>query len=156
MAFSFGKVLPRTFTLCSVARYVGTSGVGEPRGRILQSAESNLLHGHWSDRIGVAYYNGWATVESPKPHSTLEWQVICGTNGAQRVYIGTFDGAQNVATGTGATLATDETLVINTGAISSETSAFAVMEVITWNRALSDDEMVSLVSTWISSPTLSR
>lgn len=60
MAYEFGKVIPTTFTLCSVTRYTGTVGIGEPRGRILQTKESNFLHGHWSDRINVVHYAKWS------------------------------------------------------------------------------------------------
>ena len=143
MGFEFGKVIPRTFTICSVTRYTGTVGVGEPRGRILQTRESNFLHGHWSDTIGVAHYDGWATKYDDKIKTSQEWMVLCGTNGAKRVYIGIGEGAVNIATGQGNTLAQDNTLVINDGKY-IENSAFAAMEIITWNRALSDAEMEKL------------
>ena len=149
-AFTFGKVIPTTFTLCSITRYTGTVGVGEPRGRILQFEESNYLHGHWHDNIGVAHYHKWVT-HHDWWKTNLEWVVLCGTNGAKRVYeMDSRAGIQdrrprNIATDQGAVLTSDNTLVINRGQYSGENSAYAAMEVITWNRALSDAEMVMLV-----------
>lgn len=141
----FGKVIPTTFTLCSVTRYTGTVGIGEPRGRILQTKESNFLHGHWSDRINVVHYAKWVT-GTDTPPTNMEWVVLCGTNGAPRVYLGVRgDDLQNIATAQAEPLSQDNTLVINTGQHHQETSAFACMEVITWNRALSHEEMVTLV-----------
>ena len=141
----FGKVIPTSFTLCSVTRYTGTVGIGEPRGRILQTKEINCLHGHWSARINVVHYDKWVTGHgADAPPTNMEWVVLCGTNGAQRVYLGVGDEAKNIATAHAGPLSQDNTLVINAGAI-DERSAFACMEVITWNRALSDAEMVTLV-----------
>eukprot|EP00913_Durusdinium_trenchii_P004549 g4225.t1 len=99
--FYFGTVLKRTFTLCSVTRYTGWH-----RGRILQTAEKNFLHGHWSEQVGVAHYDKWVT----HTHRKL----------------------------------VEQTLVINNGAY-NEVSDFGVMEVITWDRALSDAEMLTTV-----------
>jgi hypothetical protein len=48
--------IPSNFTILSLTRYNGGS-----RGRILQSSSGNWLHGHWSDRRGVCYYEGWRT-----------------------------------------------------------------------------------------------
>ena len=134
--FDFGLILKPTFTLCSVSRYIGGKNL-----RILQSRHgNNLLHGHWSGKVGVAYYNKWVTKNDIKSN-TAEWLVLCGTNGAQRVYSGTAN-STNIATAVGKELTKDEPLYINHG-YSDEASEFGVMEVITWDRALSDEEIAA-------------
>ena len=131
--YDFGLVLKPTFTLCSVTRYVGGR-----RQRILQS-RVNFLHGHWINRVGVAFYNGkWATKHDIQ-YNTEDWLVMCGTNGAQRV-ISDMSNSTNIATSQGNKLSKDEPLYINKG-IDNDNSDFGVMEVLTWDRALSEDEM---------------
>ncbi|CAK8997764.1 unnamed protein product [Durusdinium trenchii] len=132
--FYFGTVLKRTFTLCSVTRYTGWH-----RGRILQTAEKNFLHGHWSEQVGVAHYDKWVT-HTHRNRNFMDWLVMCGTNAAARIY----DATMNVASDTAGDLGVEQTLVINNGAY-NEVSDFGVMEVITWDRALSDAEMLTTV-----------
>ena len=134
--FDFGLILKPTFTLCSVSRYHG-----DKRLRILQSRSgNNLLHGHWSGKAGVAYYNKWVT-KNDMDYCDEDWVVLCGTNGAQRVYSGMAN-STNIATAVGKQLTKDEPLYINHG-YSNENSDFGVMEVITWDRALSEEEMAA-------------
>ena len=134
--FNFGKVLKPTFTICSVSRYHG-----DKRLRILQSNKGlNLLHGHWSGKAGVAHYSKWVTKHNAET-SDEDWVVMCGSNGAQRVYSGMAN-STNIATAVGKQLTKDEPLYINKG-FNDEVSEFGVMEVITWDRALSDEEMVA-------------
>ena len=134
--FYFGLILKPTFTLCSVSRYHGNR-----RLRILQSRHgNNLLHGHWSGKAGVAYYNKWVT-KTDMDYSDTDWVVLCGTNRAQRVYSGMAN-STNIATAVGKELTKDEPLYINHG-YSDENSEFGVMEVITWDRALSDEEIAA-------------
>ena len=127
----FGKIMKPEFTICSIIRYLA----GGIHGRILQSHHPNFLHGHWSRQSGVAYYHGWVTPhQSP---SSTDWLVMCGNNKGV-VFVGK-DG-KNIATGHGPQLNADFHLYINEG-FANEASDFGVMEVITWNRALSEDEM---------------
>ena len=107
-------------------------------------------------KAGVAHYERWVTSNTRKGNSQ-EWVVLCGTNMAKRIY----DGDQNVGTDTGKKVG-EQTLVVNMGKYSGEawlrlgfalaspwlklwkaeeTSAFAVMEVITWNRSLAPDAL---------------
>ena len=145
--YDFGNVLPPTHTVCSVTRYGRARDGSFKRGRILQSRSgNNWLHGHWSNRAGVAYYTGWLTSHERNIDVT-DWVVLCGTNGAQRA----FDG---LSSGTPANIASQSTtpgkftetipLYINHGGV-DEKSDFAVMEVITWDRVLSEGEMVATV-----------
>jgi len=133
---SFGNVLPGTFSICSISRYTGSN-----QKRILTSSTSNWLHGHWNKQSGVAHYtHGWNTGHQ-RNEGSKDWLVMCGTNGAARVYIGGSGDPTNIANGHNLHAITNPSnLGINNGRY-SEVSDFAVMEVITWNRALSDDEM---------------
>ena len=135
--FDFGLILKPTFTLCSVSRYQ----LHGRHLRVLQSRNgNNLLHGHWSGKAGVAFYNTWVT-KNDILYNSDDWLVMCGTNGAQRVYSGMAN-STNIATAVGKQLTKDEPLYINHG-YSNENSDFGVMEVITWDRALSEEEMIA-------------
>ena len=148
-----GEVLKPTFTICSVTRYAGERAGATQRQRILQTDKVNFLHGHWRDFSGIAYYQDWVStpdsqLQSTKSKMIFDWVVLCGTNGAQRLYElqGSPGTPKNVAKHQ-ARLShpSDSTLYVNGGYHGEEASDFAVMEVITWDRALSDDEMKASV-----------
>ena len=129
--FDFGRIMKPDFTICSVTRYTGGA-----MQRILQHHSPNFLHGHWGERVGVAYYGGWVVDQDES--SVTDWLVMCGNSagvaykGKERKNIG-----RNGVVKTGG----DVHLYINNGF--EEFSDFAVMELIVWSRALSDDEMWS-------------
>ncbi|CAE7341694.1 unnamed protein product [Symbiodinium sp. CCMP2456] len=130
--FDFGRIMKKDFTICSVTRYTGGA-----MQRILQHHSHNFLHGHWAERVGVAYYGGW--VVEAGVSSKTDWLVMCG-NSEGVVY----RGKENRNIGHNGEVKTnpDVHLYINKG-FDAEVSDFAVMEVIVWNRALSGDEMWS-------------
>ena len=138
--FNFFRVLTPDFTICSITRYAGPT-----RGRVLQNNAPNLLHGHWQGRVGVAFYSGWIVDRGEirdvggggkRRDKRMDWLVMCGnSNGVvyrsrKRENVG-----QNNVVKTAAAV----DLYINEGF--HEFSDFSVAEVITWNRALTDDEM---------------
>ncbi|CAE7848168.1 unnamed protein product [Symbiodinium sp. KB8] len=85
--------------------------------------------------FGVAYYSAWVTPwDLP---SNTDWLVMCGSNKGV-VYVG--NERRNIAVHHGVLHNADFNLYINEGWNGQE-SDFGVMEVITWNRALSEDEM---------------
>ena len=128
----FGKIMKPDFTICSISRYVE----GGRMGRILQTGHSpNFLHGHHHHRTGVAHYNAWVTPWDVP--SNTDWLVMCGNNKGV-VYVG--NERRNIAVRHGVLHNADFNLYINEG-FANEASDFGVMEVITWNRALSEDEM---------------
>ena len=130
--YDFGKIMKPDFTICSISRYVA----GGSMGRILQSGHHpNFLHGHHGQRTGVAHYNTWVT-RWDVPSNT-DWLVMCGNNKGV-VYVG--NDQRNIAVRHGHPHGEDFHLYINEG-FANEASDFGVMEVITWNRALSEDEM---------------
>ena len=65
------------YTLCHVARYAGAAGA--IRDRIFAGVTGNWLSGYWSNRVGVAYHEGWITSESGP--SDTDWRVMCDTGG---------------------------------------------------------------------------
>ncbi|OLP80195.1 hypothetical protein AK812_SmicGene39424 [Symbiodinium microadriaticum] len=138
--FTFGNVLPLTHSVCSITRYTGSS-----RGRVLQSSSSkNWLHGHWRNHVGVIHYNGWVTEHERNPN-VLDWLVLCGTNGATRAFDGlSSDTPTNIATKEPKKFTGTIPLYVNHGR-EHEKSDFAVMEVITWDRVLSQEEMLATV-----------
>ena len=82
-AFSWGRVIHPQFTICSVTRYTGSK-----RGRILNGADINWLHGHHAAHAGVAFYEGWKT---PQNNNALfadveDWVVLCGKNVSIHLY----------------------------------------------------------------------
>ena len=129
--YDFGKIMKPDFTICSITRYVQ----GGRMGRILQNIHPNFLHGHWSHRTGVAHYSTWVTPWDVP--SNTDWLVMCGNNKGV-VYVG--NERRNIAVHHGVLHSEDFNLYINEG-FTVEVSDFGVMEVITWNRALSEDEM---------------
>ncbi|CAE7688814.1 unnamed protein product, partial [Symbiodinium pilosum] len=133
--YNFGKVLSPTYTVCSVSRYTGAH-----KKRVLQTElPANWLHGHWHGKAGVCHYGEWNT-----PHdgsSTTDWVVLCGSNGHK-----VFDGSKNnIAISNGHGFDREYHLKVNPQDGFKEFSDFGVMEVITWNRVLSDAEMMTTI-----------
>eukprot|EP00933_Yihiella_yeosuensis_P021070 TRINITY_DN16769_c0_g1_i1.p1 TRINITY_DN16769_c0_g1~~TRINITY_DN16769_c0_g1_i1.p1 ORF type:complete len:2816 (-),score=557.46 TRINITY_DN16769_c0_g1_i1:303-8750(-) len=128
-SFNFGHVLRRTNTVCSITRYLTT----EAQGRILTGSGWNWLQGHWSGQVGVVHAQRWQTRTARNKGST-NWVTVCSSSGSRQVLV---DG-QNIGTNTG-TGGGNMNLVINSH--TREFSDWAVMEVMTWSRVLSNSEM---------------
>ena len=135
-SFSFGKVLPRTHSVCSVTRYSG-----KKQFRILQVAEPhNWLHGHHKGYSGVAEYNKVWLTDSSRHKNVRDWVVLCATNTRQRAYDSLSNSPKNVAKRAGAQLdGGPHEITINKG--NRDKGDWQVMELITWNRALSETEL---------------
>ncbi|CAE7451379.1 pol [Symbiodinium sp. CCMP2456] len=130
--YDFGQIMKQDFTICSVTRYIE----GGQQKRILQHNQPNWLHGHWAGKVGVTYYNTWVNEEGQLTGLT-DWLVLCG-NSAGVVFRG--KERRNIAQRAPVMSDPDAHLYINDGHF-TESSDFGVMEVIVWNRALSDEEM---------------
>jgi hypothetical protein len=132
--------IPSTFTICSITRYNGTT-----RQRVIDSTSGEVLHGHWFDKSGIAYYGGFKTSQS---QSTVvgrdDWVVMCGTNSTSvaiqnNILInGVASGSANGGTG-------GFTLCINNGPYGEE-SDFAFQQVLIWDQALTADQMAFVSS----------
>jgi hypothetical protein len=136
--------IPTIFTICSITRY-SNSNVNTQK-RILQGNTVNTLHGHHSEKRGVAHYNGWRTVQTSLGIRT-DWLVMCGKNTADlstsNEYIladGDTIGLSNVI-GTISISGGGSELAINAGLYSGESSDFAFSHVLIWDHGLSTVDM---------------
>lgn len=136
VTMNFGQVVASDFTICSVTRYTGAN-----RKRIINGGPGNWLHGNWGGQIGVAHYDSWDTSSNNAHVSPLQWLVFCGTNNG--IFYGN-DGKINAGRGQGSG---DKTIGIHTDALGGcchgEWSNFGIMELITWDRHLSEQEVVA-------------
>ena len=129
----FGPILKKgDYTVCSISRYASDHHTN----RILQASGINWLQGHWGGRVGVCHYSRWVTRHEGPKHKN--WLVLCGSND-QNVLTGA---KQNIATSSSPMFDRDYHMTVNSP---GEQSDFGVMEVITWNRKLSKDEMTSVI-----------
>ena len=135
-AYSFGKILKPDHTVCSVTRYTGGG-----KDRILQIASGEWLHGHHQKNVGVAWYKtAWLTAKERNPKGSMDWVVLCGTNGAKRAYDSMTLNLKNVAEkGTFGKFSSTQEIFVNKG--SGAKTDFGVMELITWDRVLTEQEM---------------
>ena len=130
----FGVIMKPDFTICSVTRYLE----GGQHKRILQHNQPNWLLGHWNGLVGVSFYNTWLNQDG-LPTGLTDWLVMCGNSegvilrGQEKKNLNVNNIVPVKSTG-------DVHLYINDGHY-MESSDFGVMEVIVWNRALSEDEM---------------
>jgi hypothetical protein len=135
MRFPPGSI-PSTFTICSVTRYSGAA-----KRRILDGLGANWLHGHYGGSAGVSYYNGWATPNSNQLSPNTDWLIHCGQNGG--------DGLQIINGGTSIGTATSGTgnirLTIMDGSHRNEVSDWQAMEIAVWDRALTLEEINTVV-----------
>lgn len=142
MSFSFGNILSPSgaFTICSKTRYTGAT-----KRRILTSTGNDWYHGHAAvAHTGVAQYTAdGPTVGLPNTKSSVwAWLVMCGQNGWPFAYSvngvpGTYRDSQ-MQTYT-PFRGTNPAIGINTA--TGEESEWAVAELITWSRALSQSEV---------------
>lgn len=134
---TFAGALPPNghWTICSLTRYTGERA----RGRIL-NANWNWLHGHWAGNAGVAHYEGWRTPHWSQVNDATEWVAMCGQNGAPYLSLVNRKAIPVMHT-TGSTSYGGDIWINQGGCCGGETSNFAVAEVMTWDRALSQSEI---------------
>lgn len=128
-------ILPTTYTLFHVARYINTTN----RGRIFDGVTNNWLSGFHTAKAGVAYHGdtgGWVTGTTDL-HGT-NWVISSDQNNLYRSQ-GVNRTVANYANGANASLA------INHGSyVSVEPSDWAVAAVIVFNRTLTTNEIVQV------------
>lgn len=130
--YSFGEIIGSTFTACTLSRYTG-----HHRGAILQGRRRAWFQGHYGDRAGVAYYEGWITHHRDYV-SRFNWVAMCGKNHGREMYI---NNGGNVAVREPHGRAAGTDVFINRGVWGGSRSDWGVSEVITWDRSLSTAEM---------------
>jgi hypothetical protein len=124
----------KDYTLFHVARYYKPSGT-PIRGRIFDGVSSNWLSGFYAGKSGVAYHNGWLTAQTNRHGDT--WIVSCDQ---KDLYIS--NGVDRTITGSGST---SRQLSINYGiGVSTESSDWAVAEVIIYDKELTSSEYKSV------------
>lgn len=131
--YDFGEIMTPDFTICSVTRYLNKFN----QARILSNFHPNFLHGHHHKRVGLAHYSTWVTAHPHPPEvGDTEWVVMCGNreglvmSGLDRTNKGKHPGVKYHK---------NFNLYINEGL--NEVSDWGVMEVITWNRPLTEEDM---------------
>jgi len=130
-------ILPGTFTLFHVTRYIGGA-----KKRIFDGYSGNWLSGFWDGNSGVAYHEGWITDQTN--HFGNNWVLSTDQNS---LYRGQSDGSLYSATGGGGASAR---LTINNGnytsgtggSVGAEVSDWLVAEVIVFNRTLTTEEIL--------------
>lgn len=127
--FSFGDILPNTFTMCSLSAYTGIA-----QGKVLRGEE--WWHGHADGRAGSVFYGGKWVRNEESLNGTRSWIALCASNQQDYVFI---DGEERSGNFVGVGGHTN--VGINDGP-KKETSDWAVAEVITWDRVLTRGEMV--------------
>ena len=116
---------------------------GVRSGRILNAGGRNWFHAHHGGRAGVAHYNGWATSYSYIVTPNTDWVLMC-SDGASKVRLYTARGVLD--NGNGDKRSSDGVTGLYINGETSEKSDFAVAELITWDRPLSEVEMVQMLS----------
>lgn len=132
------NVLPSTYTLFHVSRYLQTGG---NNGRIYVSstAANNWLSGFWNNCNPVAYHSGWLTQSTYNVFSN-NWVIVTDQNSLIRA-----QGRQYGWTGQGAS----PYAPLSINGFGSEWSAFQTAECVVYNRTLSQFE-VGQVETYLS------
>ena len=135
ICLSDSYIIASTFTICSLSKYTSTGN----RNRIIQSSTANWLHGQWNAQSGVAYYEGWQTSYSSTVSDAGAWLLFCGQNGGSGYFRANGETVAQSTSGRG-----NQKLCVNTGVYPSEVSEWAVAEIITWDRALSLNEIIEV------------
>ena len=138
-----------TFTICSISRYIQLNGANQ---RILQGKTTNWAHGHWNSRRGVGTYGGtWLTTLDSNSYPVsvnilTNWLVMCtknsGVNPTNVLIDGVSSGSHTGGSGS-------DTLIVNNVAGSvygAESSSWALSQVLIWQSALTDAQMLAMSS----------
>ena len=137
-------------SICSATRYTGGA-----KGRIIGSGEgSNWLHGHGGQRAGRAYYDSPTNSARAKlvegQTGSTDWVLMC-SDGVAKVLTRTGGVTEDVSSGAVGTSTAVSDLWINGGGNLGQDSDFAIAELITWDRQLSEGECASTLFSHSSS-----
>jgi hypothetical protein len=129
--------IPANFTILSLSRYTAT-GI---KRRIFTGENGNWLHGHHNGNRGVAFYEGWKTIDNVSVGIIDDWLCCIGKNGGTTSNNILVDG---VPKGTAIGGSGNNSLRINSGINVGESSDWALSAVIIYDSHLSDAYMVKL------------
>ena len=121
-------ILPSTYTMFHLAKYQKPSR-GNNR-RILQGTVGNWLSGFWGGYSGVAWHGSWITQNSLSAHGT-NWVLSTDQNNLYR----SLGRTRGTTTG-----GASDTLAINAGVWSAESTDFAFQALMVYNRTLNATE----------------
>ena len=121
-------ILPSTYSMFHLAKFQKPSQ-GNNR-RILQGTVGNWLSGFWSGYSGVAWHGGWITQNSLSAHGT-NWVLSTDENNLYR----SLGRTRGTTTG-----GASDTLAINAGVWSAESTDFAFQALMVYNRTLNATE----------------
>ena len=151
------------WTICTVSRYQSGSHQRIWNGG---GGSGNFLHSHWGGYPGVMHYSTWVTNLNSGEYPREDWIVACGTNNGRRHYVNGCNKNQGYDPNGNSALKLGIHLNINANSYCSgscsgcsnmccygETSDYAVAEVITWSRSLSDEEF-KLADAWLAREVL--
>ena len=131
---SFGNIIENEYTVCSLTRYTGNN-----KQRILQG-DPTWSHGHHDGKAGVIYYH--PVTLTPWQNNVIpdtDWVVMCATNSGLNVAL---VNGENMWYNTDSNNGNGNISVyINGGATPNEFSDFAIVELVVWNRGLTEAEM---------------
>ncbi|CAE7232846.1 unnamed protein product [Symbiodinium sp. CCMP2592] len=127
-SFSFGDILPATFTMCSLSAYTGIT-----QGKILRG--ESFWHGHADGQAGSVFYGGQWVRDEKNLTGTRSWIALCASNQHEYIFLDGVEVPAKFAGGGGNTA-----IGVNDGP-EDEHSDWAVAEVMTWDRVLTRSEM---------------
>jgi len=134
---SFGDIIPRDYTICTLSRYTGPKN----QKRILIGTSGNWLHGHWSSQAGVAIYGTWVTRSVNRVEPNTNWLFMCGQN-AQRSIIRA--NGMSIKKANGGIKGQMKLQINKGGCCEKEASDWAVAEIMTWDRYLTFTELIHI------------
>lgn len=130
-SFSFGDIVPATFTMCSLSAYTGIA-----QGKILRG--ESFWHGHADGQAGSVFYGGQWVRDEKNLTGTRSWIALCASNQHEYIFLDGVEVPAKFAGGGGNTA-----IGVNDGP-EDEHSDWAVAEVMTWDRVLTRSEMVDV------------
>eukprot|EP00494_Astrolonche_serrata_P032911 UN33180 len=139
---TFGNILATQYTICSITRHMGVGPDSSVRILTTSDPDINWYHGHWADiqpvRTGVAAYGTW-TVQANIPELKDKWLALCGQNGGDLWFRANgIDGPLEIDNNPVAEPIPQE---IGVNIFPDKNSVFGIMDVITWDRWLTPDEI---------------
>lgn len=139
-SIEWGNILryPGAFTICTLSKYDGGK-----KTRIFNGDTGNWAHAHWGGFSGVAHY-GTKWVTNTRNHVD-GWTAMCGQNAEPFTCMVNGNKNVTVARVSGEAASTPK-IFTNGGSVwKEEKSDYAIAEVMTYNRGLSEKELKQII-----------
>ena len=102
--------------------------------------DGNWLHGHWSGKAGVAYYEGWLGHDDSTVTPVDNWVVLCCSGLGLNRYVN----GVKINDGFTSQQSADRVIGINTVGHHNENSDWGAAFIVSWDRDLSHDELMKV------------